>query len=89
MQKPKMPYSRASAAWSSPRLRQPEVIEAEVGWEVGLAVAAELGPGLHNVSPLGEPLSRPAVVLRDGVGAAGSGTIGRTESFTWFFSTST
>src|SRR5437879_5869579 len=44
-----------------------EVVESEIGWQVGLVVSSKQRPGLHHVRPFREPPSPPPVVLGDGV----------------------
>ena len=44
-----------------------QVVVVTAGRHVGLVVAAEPGPGLAHLVPLGEPLAPPLVVLRGGV----------------------
>ena len=47
--------------------RQSQVLETQVGRQVGLIVPAEQGTGFHNVVPLGKSPTPPFVILRDGV----------------------
>jgi hypothetical protein len=46
-------------------LGQAQVIEAQIGRNVGLTVPLEQGPGPGHVGPLGESPPPPSVVLRD------------------------
>src|SRR5581483_645977 len=46
-------------------LRDPEVVEPELGRQVGLVVALEPRPGRGDVRPLGEARAPPPVILRD------------------------
>jgi hypothetical protein len=48
-----------------PRLRDAQVVEAEVGGDVRLPVPAEQGSRLRDVRPFREAWSPPAIVLRD------------------------
>ena len=48
-------------------LRQAQVVEAQVGRDARLVMAAEQRLGLGNISPLGESFSPPFVIFWDGV----------------------
>jgi hypothetical protein len=50
-----------------PRLRHAQVVEAQIGREVGLVMPPEQRLGLRHVGPFCEPLAPPPVVLRDGM----------------------
>ena len=50
-----------------PDFRDPQVVEPQVGWQVGLLVAGESGPCPYDVPPLGESGAPPAIILWDRV----------------------
>jgi hypothetical protein len=47
------------------RFRKAKVVEAQVGWDVGLVVSSEQRSRFRDVGPFREPLSPPIVVLGD------------------------
>src|SRR5216683_2120198 len=61
------PMPAGELGLSLANFRHAEVVESEIGWQVGLVVSSKQRPGLHHVRPFREPPSPPPVVLGDGV----------------------